>query len=153
MGWQNSEMPSTYSSLNVHVIFSTKGRAPQIADAWRSDLHAYLGGIVRGCGATAYAVGGVEDHVHMLLGLKTTHCVADLLRETKKSSSSWAAERYRGFAWQEGYGAFSVGASDVPAVKAYIANQEEHHKTISSADEYRSLLKECGIEIDERFFE
>jgi putative transposase len=144
---------STHASLNIHVVFSTKGRAPVIEATWRGDLHAYIGGTIRGLDAIPFAVGGVADHVHLLAGLKTTHCVADFVREIKKASSTWAAGRCRGFAWQAGYGAFSLGSGDLPAAVAYVLNQEEHHRRVSSADELRALLMEHGIAIDERFFE
>lgn len=146
-------MASTYLALNVHIIFATKGRAPMIGAEWRDDLHAYVGGTVRGLGAIPSAVGGVSDHIHLLAGLRGTHAVADLVREVKKASQTWAGERFPGFRWQEGYAAFSVGPGDVGKVAAYIANQEEHHRQVSSADELRTLMAEFGIEFDERFFE
>ena len=146
-------MPSTYLSLNTHIIFATKGRAPMIGDAWRHELHGYIAGTVRGLGATSFATGGVSDHVHLLAGLKATHCVADFVRDVKRASSIWASERYDRFAWQVGYAALSIRASEIPVVSAYIGAQEEHHRTISSSDELRALLTEFGIPIDERFFE
>jgi hypothetical protein len=124
-----------------------------IVDEWRADLHGYIGGTVRGLGAVPLAVGGVSDHVHFLASLKGTHAVADLVREVKKASSLWAKGRYRRFAWQTGYGAFSISHSDVPGVVAYIANQDEHHRKLSSADELRALLVEFGIPYDEKYFE
>ena len=146
-------MASTYLSLNVHVIFSTKDRKPLIAKNWQGELHSYLGGTIRGLGASTLAIGGVEDHVHLLLGIRAVQPIADIVREIKKSSSGWAAQRAPGFAWQSGYGAFSVGHGELNRIKTYIANQEEHHKTVSSQDEFRAILEEFGIEIDERFFE
>src|SRR6185369_14552224 len=92
-------MASTYLSLNVHIVFATKGRAPMIVSDWRDALHAYIAGTVRDLGASAYAVGGVADHVHILAAIKSTHCVADLVRETKKASRAWARERYDRFSW------------------------------------------------------
>lgn len=80
-------MASTYVSLRVHLVFATKGRQPTISNDWRGRLHAYLGGTLRGLGATLLAVGGVADHVHLLVGIRTTHAVADLVRETKKAST------------------------------------------------------------------
>jgi len=124
-----------------------------IEPAWRDDLHAFVGGAVRILGAKPIAVGGVADHIHLLAGLKTTHCVADVVREAKKVSSSWASERSPRFAWQIGFGAFTVGQQDLSEVVEYIAHQEEHHRQVSSADELRFLLKAFGITYDERFFE
>ncbi len=146
-------MASTYLSLNVHIVFATKGRAPMIGGDWRSDLHSYIGGAARGLGATPLAVGGVADHVHLLVGLRTTHAVTDLVREIKKASSTWSSDRYDGFAWQEGYAALTVGPSDIRRLVAYIGKQEEHHRKVSSAEELRALLEEFGVPYDERFFE
>jgi putative transposase len=146
-------MAATYLNLNVHIVFATKGRAPMIGNAWLDDLHAYLGGIARNLGAVPLAVGGVADHIHLLVSLKSTHCVADLVREIKKGSTAWARDKYHAFEWQVGYGAFSVSAGGVPATVTYIAGQAEHHRLISSAEELRAILAEHGVEFDERFFE
>jgi len=141
-------MASTYTNLLVHVIFSTKNRVHTLTDL--SELHAYIGGVVKHHGAVPIAVGGVADHVHILASLKATTCVADLVRETKKAVSAWRKDQVK---WQEGYGAFSVGRYEKDAVVAYIHGQESHHKKESSADELRRILQECGIEFDPRFFE
>lgn len=124
-------MASTYVSLRIHIVFSTKHRQPTIADDWRGSLHAYLSGTLRGLGVTPLAIGGVADHVHILIGIKPIHAIADLVRETKKASTEWV-RREAGvseFRWQEVYAAFSVGAVD--RVIAYIANQEAHHRKLS----------------------
>jgi REP element-mobilizing transposase RayT len=144
---------STYTNLLVHIVFATKGRSPRIKAEWDKDLHAYIGGIIRRLGATPLAIGGVADHVHVLALLKATHNVADLVREVKKGSSDWANKKCRGFAWQIGYAALSVGRRERDAVVAYVLNQEEHHKRESSADELRRILDECGIVYDPRYFE
>ena len=124
-----------------------------IDDGWRSELHAYIGGTVRRLGATPTMVGGTADHVHLLVGLRGTHSIGDLVREVKKAAHGWASERFDGFEWQEGYGAFSVSPGDSARVTAYIANQIEHHRHLSSADELRALMAEFEIDYDERFFE
>jgi len=121
--------------------------------SWRNDFHAYIGGVFRGLGAVPLSIGGVEDHVHCLIGIKTSQASGDLVREVKKASTAWAKERFVGFGWQEGYGVFSVSSSHVDAVRAYIERQEEHHRTVSSDDELRALILEHNIPIDERFFE
>jgi putative transposase len=121
--------------------------------AWRADLHAYIGGTIRGLGGVPLAVGGVADHVHALAGIKATQAVADLVREVKKASSNWASERYVRFGWQSGYGAFSVSPDRTEAVTAYIRDQEAHHRHVSSADELRAILEEYGIQFDERYFD
>src|SRR3982750_803286 len=120
-------MPSTYLSLHYHIVFATKGRAPIIEPAWRSRLHDYLGGTVRGLEGFTQQVGGVADHVHLLVGLRATHCLADFMRDLKSVSSGWVHDHIglRAFAWQEGYGAFTVSPSQRGAVRRYIEQQEE----------------------------
>lgn len=146
-------MPSTHLSWNYHILFSTKNREPVIAPSWRPELHAYLGGILRDLGGVALEVGGVMDHVHVLAGLKATHCLADVLRDIKTGSSRWVHDtiRMRSFAWQEGYGAITVSPSDVMRVRRYIARQEEHHRKKTFQDEYKEMLVKCGIPFDERY--
>ncbi len=144
---------STYCSLPVHIVFATKDRRPLIDAEWRDDLFHYLGGTARKLEATTFGVGGTADHVHMLIGLKTTHSVADLMREIKKSSSIWALTKRADFAWQTGYGAFGIRASEIPVTLNYIHRQEEHHRTISSADELRKLLAEFEFVYNEEYFD
>src|SRR5258708_5334596 len=129
-------MPSTFTSLHFHIIFSTKRRERTIAPEWRDPLHEYLGGTIRGLGGVPEIVGGTSDHVHLLVGLKATHALADVMRELKKASSVWVHEEIgEAFAWQEGYAAFTVSATAREAVKNYIAHQEEHHRVKSCRDE------------------
>jgi putative transposase len=146
-------MPSTHLSLHYHLIFSTKDRQSWITDDWRDRLHAYLGGAVRACGGVAENVGGTADHVHLLIGLRATHRLADVLREIKASSSEWVHKEIQvaRFAWQEGYGAFTVSASQIEVVRNYIARQEEHHRKHSYQEEYLEFLKQSGVEFDEKF--
>jgi len=146
-------MPSTHLSLHYHIIFSTKDRHPSIDLAWRENLHAYLGGCIKTLEAVPEEIGGVEDHVHLLVGLRATHCLADVMREIKKVSSRWVHEEMNvpRFAWQEGYGAFTVSASNIAAVRRYIATQAEHHRKRAFEDEYLDLLKKHQISFDERF--
>ncbi len=145
-------MPSTHLDLHYHIVLSTKERCPWIDPGRREDLHRYLGGCIRVLDAIPQEVGGVEDHVH-LLGLRATHCLADVLREIKKASSRWMHEERQmpKFSWQEGYGAFTVSSSNVDAVRRYIRTQEEHHRRRSFQDEYRELLEKHQIPFDERF--
>ena len=146
-------MSSTHLSLHYHLIFGTRNREPWIAPTWRSRLHAYLGGILSSLDAIPEAIGGVEDHVHILVGLRATHTLAPVLRELKASSSRWVHEEIhlQEFAWQEGYGAFTVSASQREGVRAYILGQEEHHQTRSFQDEYIKLLQKSGVTYDPRF--
>lgn len=115
-------------------------------------MHSYLGGVIRGMNGVAEIVGGVADHVHLLVSLRPVHCIADLMRDMKKDSSRWAKENFNHrFAWQEGYAAFSVSPSATEAVKRYIANQEAHHARYSFVDELKDLLEKAGIEYDEKY--
>lgn len=146
-------MPSTHLSLHYHLIFSTKDRVAYLHEDWRGRLHAYLGGIVKDLGGVPETVGGVADHVHLLVGLRATHRLADVLREVKSASSKWVHQEMKKplFAWQDGYGAFTVSASRIEAVKNYIARQEEHHRKKTFQEEYLEFLKEYGVEYDERY--
>jgi putative transposase len=148
-------MSSTYLSLHYHLVFSTKNRKPMITDEWSSRLHEYLGGTINGLGGFCQAVGGVADHVHLLVSLKATHCLADVLRELKKSASLWVHDEIgeKSFAWQEGYAAFTVSPTARESVKIYIANQEEHHRRRSFREELIDLLEKAGIEYDPRYLD
>ena len=147
-------MPSTHTSLHYHLIFATKNREPMIASPWRAELHSYLGGIAKGLDALPHGIGGVADHVHLLVSLKPTHCLSDFMRELKKSSSSWIRDSHLpSFHWQEGYAAFTVSASARDAVKHYIANQEEHHRVKSFREELIEFLKKSGVKYDERYLD
>jgi putative transposase len=147
-------MSHTYTSQLVHCVFSTKHRVPLIHASWRERLHGYMGGIAREQGMVALAVGGVEDHVHALLSLRPMHSVSKALQHLKGGSSHWVHEtipEQRDFAWQEGYGAFSIGISQVDVTIAYIAGQEAHHRKQSFQDELRAILRRHEIEFDERY--
>lgn len=147
-------MAHTFSDLLSHVIFSTKGRAASINDELRPRLHSYMGGIIRELGGTAIAVGGTADHIHILLRVPPSVSMADAMRVVKTNASRWIHEtspNQRLFAWQTGYGAFSVSESNRQAVIDYIASQEEHHRKTSFQEEYLAFLRRHGIEYDERF--
>ena len=146
-------MPSTHLSLHYHLVFSTKDRRAIIVPEWRERLHAYMGGILNSMGAFPQAIGGVADHVHLLVGLKATHCLADVMCDLKRGSSEWVHGTIgeRAFAWQEGYGAFTVSANVRDGVRLYIARQEEHHRTLTFREEYLEFLRRGGVEFDERF--
>ena len=148
-------MPSTYLSLHYHLVFGTKDRVPLIDSTWRSRLHEYLGGTIRGLGGFPEEVGGVADHVHLLAGLKATHCLADVMRELKKASSIWVHEELRiaHFAWQEGYAAFTVSATARESVRRYIANQEEHHRKRTFREEVVEMLEKAGVAYDPKYLE
>jgi len=148
-------MPSTHTSLHYHLIFATQNREPCLSATWRGQLHDYLGGTVRGLGAHPEGVGGVADHVHLLVSFKPTHCLADFMRELKKNSSQWVSQTFRmpHFHWQEGYAAFTVSASAREAVRAYIAGQEEHHRKKTFREELIEFLRKSGVEYDERYLD
>lgn len=145
-------MPSTHTSLYFHLVFSTKNRAKFITDNLRNDLYGYLGGIVKNLGGVALVIGGIEDHVHLLVGLNSTHRLDHFMRELKASSSGWVRrERNPQFSWQNGYGAFSVSAGNLERVKNYISNQAEHHKGKDFQTEYVELLELGNVDYDEKY--
>jgi putative transposase len=146
-------MPSTHLSLHYHLVFSTKDRRPMILPEVQQQLHAYLGGIARGMGVTPLEVGGVRDHVHLVVGLNATHKLADVLRDIKGDSSRWAHDTLKlpTFSWQEGYGAFTISRSSLSRVREYVRNQEEHHRVRTFQEEYRTLLQKHEVVFDERF--
>jgi REP element-mobilizing transposase RayT len=148
-------MSSTFLSLHYHLVFSTKNREPLIEASWRERLHEYLGGTIRGLGGQSEKVGGVADHVHLLVGLRATHMLADVMRELKKASSVWVHNEIGlpSIGWQEGYAAFTVSAPSCTAVKRCIANQEEHHRTRSFKEELISMLEHAGIEYDPKYLD
>ena len=146
---------STFTSLHYHITFSTKLRKPWIADGWINRLHEYIGGTIRGLDGVPEAVGGIEDHVHLLVGLKATHRLSDFMRELKKSSSEWVHDVIHEdrFQWQEGYAAFSVSPNARSGVKNYIGRQREHHSQLSFEEELIGLLEKAGIEFERRYLE
>jgi putative transposase len=148
-------MPQSLAKILVHAVFSTKDRRPFLRDpALREEMHLYLGDILSTLNCQPIIIGGVDDHVHLLCALAHTCTAADMLKEVKRGSSLWIKTKGRHlqeFSWQNGYGIFSIGFSQVPGVKDYIACQEEHHRTISYQDEVRALLLEYQVDYDEQF--
>jgi putative transposase len=141
----------SFVSCLMHVVFSTKERRPFITRQLQEQLWPYLGGIARNNKMKAIKVGGVEDHVHILLSLPATLEVAKAVQLLKGSSSKWIHETIpnaRGFEWQEGYGAFSIGISGVAGTIAYIENQAAHHSRMTFQEELASILKKHGIEFE-----
>ena len=138
----------------IHLIYSTKHRAPWLAPNVRPSLFAYKAGILKHWESPAIVIGGVADHVHLLFALSKNHSLKKVVEEVKKGSSKWLKLHQPGlheFHWQSGYGAFSVSSSNVAAVKRYIENQEEHHKRRTYQEEFREFLRRHGIDYDERF--
>jgi putative transposase len=147
-------MPQSLSFLLVHLVFSTKDRAGVLDATVRPALHAYLATVARGADCECYRVGGVADHVHLAVRLSRTITTAMLVEELKTSSSKWLKTQspaLTAFSWQRGYGAFSVGPSDLEILRHYIDTQEEHHRRRSFQEEYRGFLTKYGIHFDERY--
>jgi REP element-mobilizing transposase RayT len=147
-------MARSLSFLLVHVVFGTKDRAPALDDAVRPDLYAYLATVVRNDECECFRVGGVADHVHLAIRLNRQANVAGLVAELKASSSKWLksqSPRLAKFAWQRGYGAFSVGPADLNSLIWYIDTQASHHAKQNFQDEMRAFLKRYGIECEERY--
>lgn len=147
-------MPSTFLSLHYHLVFSTKHRFPCVSPHLSPRLYAYLGGIVRTEGGQLLTVGGMPDHVHLLVRLGSARSLADVLRAIKAGSSKWVHETFppaSDFGWQTGYGAFTVSPSNLDVVRQYIEQQEVHHRSRSFQDEFRGLLVEHRVEFDERY--
>ncbi|MGO9229053.1 MAG: IS200/IS605 family transposase [Bryobacteraceae bacterium] len=146
-------MAHSFASLLVHVIFSTKDRAPDLSREIADRLFQYVGGIVGERKGVPLIVNGPADHVHLLVSLPTNESVAELLRVVKANSSRWVHEQFparRRFAWQAGYAAFSVSGSRAADATKYIARQQEHHRRVSFQDELLSLLQKHGIAYDVR---
>lgn len=146
-------MAHTFSNLLVHIIFSTKNRRPQITQPILPRLHAYLGGILKEERCIPLSIGGKNDHVHILVAIPPVLAIADLLRIAKTNSSRWVHETWPDapFAWQEGYGAFSVSKSNSQAVIRYIEQQEEHHRKLTFQEEFIAFLERHQVPYDERW--
>src|SRR5437773_1492617 len=148
-------MPQSLAQVYLHVVFSTKNRYPWLkGNRLQADVHAYISSTLNNMECPCLITGGVEDHVHTLCRFGRTLSIADLVRDIKRASSSMLNDRggvLSAFHWQSGYGAFSVSPSHVDALKAYIRNQEEHHRQENFQDEYRRLLKKYGLEFDEQY--
>ncbi len=147
-------MPGTYSQLLLHVVFSTKRREPWITPDIAHRLYPYIGGIVRAEKGVLYDIGDIEDHVHMYLRWRPDGAVSDLMRTVKSRSSKWLHAEFpalHDFAWQEGYGVFSVSTSQEEAVKNYIRSQAEHHAKEDFRSELLRILRAHGVEFDERY--
>ncbi len=144
-------MSHTYSQNHLHVVFSTKERKKIIQPAMQPKLWAYMAGIARNHDFLVLANGGMEDHVHLLIQLPPVLALAKAVSLLKSNSSTWVKDHGLDFSWQEGYGAFSVSASNLAVVKRYIANQEKHHRKITFEDEFLALLDKHGIDYDPKF--
>ena len=145
-------MPHSYTANHLHIVFSTRERRKQISAELRPKLWAYIAGVGRNHDLVIHEVGGHDDHAHALISLPATATLAAAIQSLKAVSSKWMhGNSIPDFAWQQGYGAFSVSESNMERVREYIRNQEEHHKKVPFKDEFRELLRLHGIEFDERY--
>jgi REP-associated tyrosine transposase len=147
-------MPTSYSRILIHIIFSTKNRENCIATGIVQELHAYVGGICRKLKSPALAVGGTENHLHAIVSLARSMAVSELAQKVKSGSSRWMktkAPRCAGFAWQAGYGAFSIGQSQLDHAVGYIAGQREHHKRTTFKEEFLAFLEKYNVDYDPRW--
>ncbi len=148
-------MPQSLSKILIHTVFSTKDRRPFLRDrGLREELHRYLGGILNQLDCQPLIVGGVEDHAHLLSTLSRTSAASEMVKEVKRGSSLWIKSKspdMQDFSWQNGYGIFSIGFSQIERLRRYIAQQEEHHRKVTFQEELRQLLKRYEIHYDERY--
>ncbi|HEV3163540.1 MAG TPA: IS200/IS605 family transposase [Isosphaeraceae bacterium] len=147
-------MAQSLSSILIHLIFSTKNRHPWINEKVECDLHKYLTTVLHNQGSPALAINGTTDHIHILFALASTVRLRDVVEEIKKNPSKWIKTQgpeYQSFAWQAGYGAFSLGQSNINPARKYIAGQKEHHLNCTFQEEFRAFLVEYEITHDERY--
>jgi putative transposase len=147
-------MPNTYTQLFVHFVFAVQNRLCIINQSWKDQLYKYMNGIIEQQGHKLYIINGVSDHIHLLVSMNPTQAPSDLMYHLKRSSSMWINQNkltMGKFSWQEGFGAFSLGKSQLSEKIRYIENQQDHHKKLSFIDEYLQFLKEYEIEYDERY--
>ena len=147
-------MNSTYSQIYIHVVFAVKFRESLIDEEWDERLFQYITGIVENKGQKMLAINGIPNHIHFFLGMKPTCILSDLVREIKKSSTAFIKEQQLSrskFQWQEGYGAFSYGHSQMDKVISYVMGQKAHHKKLTFRDEYVELLKRFNIDFEEKY--
>jgi len=147
-------MPQSYVNLLYHIVFSTKDREPLLTPAHQTRLYEYIGGIVRKQGGVALAINGMEDHVHLFAKLRQDKALSDTIRDFKAHSSGWLHKVFpdlRDFTWQNGYGAFTVSASQALRVRRYVEGQQLHHGRRTFKDEFTALLRVNEVEFDERY--
>ena len=147
-------MPQSLSKNYIHLVFSTQDRRPFLTHATRPDLFAYTTNMMKNMNCPVFQIGGVEDHIHILFSLDKNIALSKLVNDLKTNSSKWLktkSDNLIDFAWQHGYGAFSVSQSDIESVKEYVQNQTKHHEKMSFQDELRTLLKRYEIEFDEKY--
>jgi putative transposase len=147
-------MANTYTQLYIQFVFAVQNRVSLINESWQTDLYKYMTGIIEQQQHKLFAINGISDHVHILISMNPKQAPSDLMYHVKRSSSIWINENKLcagKFAWQEGFGAFSYGKSQIPQIAHYIGNQQQHHKKSDFIAEYIGFLKAFDIEFDERY--
>lgn len=147
-------MAQSLSNILLHIVFSTKHRQPWIDTGIETELVKYLATACRTLQCPSHAIGGADDHIHIACSLARTIAASKLVQEIKQDSSKWMkskGERFAEFAWQNGYGAFSIGQSQLSDLRTYITNQREHHRRTTFQDEFRQICNKYGVELDERY--
>lgn len=146
-------MPQSLSYILIHIVFSTKDRAPVLETKIRPELYSYLATVIRNNGCECYRIGGVSDHIHLALNISRTTSIAKIVELIKTASSKWLKTKLEGvrFSWQRGYGAFSVSPGNLEKLIQYIDNQEKHHNSRDFKDEFRAFLKKYKIQFDEKY--
>ena len=147
-------MPETFSQIYIQIVFAVKGRENLIENSWKTELHKYIAGIIKGKGQKPIIVNGMPDHIHAFVGLKPVMALSELVRDVKNNASNFINDHklVKGkFAWQEGYGGFSYSHSQIKKVYDYILNQEKNHKKKTFKQEYMDFLKSFEVEYDEKY--
>lgn len=147
-------MANTYTQIQIHVVFSVQNRESLIRKQWKEELYRYITGIIQNHNHKVLAINGMPDHIHVLIGVRPTQSLSELMQDIKGDSSKWINNKgfIRGrFSWQEGYGAFSYGKSQINDVIDYIKNQEEHHRKKSFIEEYTEFLAKFEVDYDPRY--
>ncbi len=147
-------MANTYTQIHIQFVFAVKHRAATIHSSWKDELYKYITGIIHHHRHKLIVINGMADHIHILVGMRPTQSISDLMQDVKASSSKWINEKKLAqgrFEWQEGYGAFSYGKSQLKDVIAYINNQEQHHKLKTFKEEYVDFLQKFEVDYDEKF--
>jgi REP element-mobilizing transposase RayT len=149
-----SLMANTYTQIHIQLVFAVQNRASLIKDSWKDEMYKYMTGIIQNKDHKMLQINSMPDHIHILIGLRPTQALAELVKVVKQESTNWINDQkftLKKFNWQEGYGAFSYTKSDVPRVIKYIQNQENHHREIKFLDEYVEMLKVHEIDYDEKY--
>lgn len=149
-----TQMANTYTQIHIQVVFAVQNRASLIGSNWKDELYKYMVGIIQNHGHKVLQINGMPDHIHILIGLRPTQALSDLMKQVKQDSSKWVNEKGYAqgkFSWQSGFGAFSYSKSDVPRLISYIHDQESHHKTVEFKDEYLKMLKVLDVDFEEEY--